>query len=614
LTVAYATDVGLVDIERIEVLRGPQGTLYGSNAIGGAMRIVPAEPDPRGVDAFWEAGMETVTDGDIGYRLNGMFNTPAFGDRGAVRGVAYIREVGGYIDNIHTGADDVNNRMTKGARLSGLYRIGEQWSLVGNVTYQSTEWDGNPIENLPQPRTQDQLASPGSDDLSVYELRVDGEFGWGTVRSVTSWYERDTDTLGDLRSFIELVLSLSTNLDPVPENSTTVFNQTSTTQFVQELRFISNDAGRFKWVAGGFYQDVDLHPDQDFPSPGFDAATGGLAAAAGAPDNLTVFRGNYPMKQFALYGEGTYTLTDQLDLAIGVRHSWIERKETSEGIGWLFPTDLVAYSADESVTTPSISLGFRPNETLRLYARAAEGFRPGGTNTPAFFETQVCQDELAALGFDAVPASYGADSLWSYEAGLNVSSNDRRYRFSGAAYHLDWSDIQSIRFLPQCGNLFTENAPKATVDGIELELTAQPLDDLIISAGFAYLRAELAEDAPSFDASEGDRIPGVPEINAHLTAQWYFRRFGEWESYVQGAYSYVGNSFNAFSPAFADEIPSYSMTRLAVGLESDAWSVNLFVNNLFDERGITNIVPDLGDPWVMTSRPRTIGVIVRWRM
>jgi outer membrane receptor protein involved in Fe transport len=615
LTIHYPPDIGLVDIERIEVLRGPQGTLYGSSALGGAMRIFPAEPDARGVDAFWEAGMESVTDGDIGYRLSGMFNTPAFGDQGAIRGVAYVREVGGYIDNLHDGNDDVNNRTTKGARISGLYHIGEQWSITGTVMHQSTEWDGNPIENVPaQPRTQDQLPSPGSDDLSVFELRVDGEFGWGTVRSVTSWYEREWDTRGDLRAFIDLILSLTTTLDPVPENFTTVFNQNDSTQFVQEVRFVSNDSGRFKWVAGVFYQDVELHPNQDFPSPGFDSATGGLAAAAGVPDNLTIFRGTYEMDQFALYGEGTYALNDRLELTLGLRHSWIERRERSTGIGWLFPTDPVDDSADESVTTPGVSLGFRPNETLQMYVRAAEGFRPGGTNPQAFFANDVCQNELAGLGLNGVPTSYAADGLWSYEAGLNTTSNDGRYRFSGAVYHLDWSDIQSAVFLPDCGNVFFENAGEATVDGTELELTARPTDDLYLSAGIAYLRAELAEDAPNFGASKGDRIPGVPELTANLTAQWYFRRFGNWESYVQASYNYIGNSFTQFNPAFADEIPSYSMTRLAVGLESDAWSINLFANNLFDERGITNIVADLRDPWLMTSRPRAVGLVVRWRM
>ena len=614
LTNHYAPDPGLVDIGRIEVLRGPQGTLFGASALGGAMRIIPAEPDPGGVDAFWEAGVETVTDGDIGYRLSGMINSPVLNDRGAVRGVAYIREVGGYIDNLNNGAADVNNRATKGVRLSAMYELNERWEVAGVVMQQSTEWDGNTIENVPtQPRVQDQLFNPGSDDLGLYELRVDGTFGWGTIRSVTSWYERDSDLRADLSDFIEFVLSFSTNLDPVPEISTVIYNQTDTTQFVQELRFVSNDIGRFNWVAGAFYQDVELNPDQDFPSPGFDAATGGLAAAAGAPDNLTVFRGAYTLDQFALYGEGTYALTEQLDLAIGLRHSWIDRRERSTSLGWLFPADPVDSSADESVTTPSFSLGFRPNERVRVYARAAEGYRPGGTNPQAFFASDVCVSELADLGLDEAPAGYGSDSVWSYELGLNTLSRNGRYRFSGAVYHLDWSNIQSSKLLPQCGNTFIENAGEATVTGTELELTAQPLDDLIITAGIAYLSAELAEDAPNFGANEGDRIPGVPEFTASLTAQWYFHRFGEWESYVQAAYSYVGNSYTEFSPDFADEIPSYSMTRIAIGMASDNWSVDLFVNNLFDERGVTNFLSAVGDPWIITSRPRTLGVVVQWR-
>jgi iron complex outermembrane receptor protein len=613
LTVHYAPDPGLVDIDRIEVLRGPQGTLFGSNALGGAMRIFPAEPDPGGVDAFWEAGVENVTDGDFGYRLSGMINTPVLDDRGAVRGVAYLRKVGGFVDNINSGADDVNNRTTRGLRLSAMYELNDRWDVAGVVMQQNTEWDGNTIENLPsQPRKQDQLFTPGSDDLSIYGLRVDGAFDWGAFRSITSWYERDVDARADFRDVVELFLSFLTDLDPVPENSTVLYEQTDTTQFVQELRFVSNEEGRFNWVAGAFYQDVELNPDQDFPSPGFDAATGGLAADAGSPDNLTVFRGTYTLEQIALYGEGTYAPTDKLALAIGLRQFWIKRSETNIGIGWLFPSGAENVSADESGLTPSISLGFRPNEWTRIYARAAEGFRPGGTNPQSFFDSGICQDDLAELGLDDAPAGYSSDSVWSYELGLYASSRDGRYRFSGAVYHLDWSGIQSIKEL-DCGNRFIENAGNATVNGTELEVTAMPLDDLIISAGVAYLRAELAQDSPNFLASEGDRIPGVPEFTANLTAQWYFRRSGNWESYLQAAYSYVGNSFTDFNQAFADEIPSYSMTRIAVGMASDVWSVDLFVNNLFDERGVTNIVFAGGDPWEMTSRPRTIGVVVKWR-
>jgi len=616
LTVHYAPDPGLVDIERIEVLRGPQGTLFGASALGGAMRIFPAEPDPDGIDAFWEAGVETVTDGDIGYRLSGMFNTPVLDDRGAVRAVAYLREVGGYIDNIHTGADDVNNRSTRGVRLSAMYELNDRWEIAGLVMQQNTEWDGNTVENVPsQTRIQDQLYTPGSDDLSLYGLRVDGTFGWGTIRSVTSWYERDVDARADFRDIVALFLSFEPGLDPVPENSTVALDRTDTTQFVQELRFVSNDTGRFSWLAGAFYQDVELQANQDFPSPGFDAATGGLAADAGFPDNLNEFRADYPLDQFALYGEGTYTFTDKLDLAIGLRQYWIERSEASVGPGWLFPTDYAEESEKGSGLTPSVSLSFRPNEKSRIYARAAEGFRPGGTNAEAFFESDACQNDLAALGLDGAPTGYESDSVWSYELGLSASSRDGRYRFSGAVYHLDWSGIQSIKTL-DCGSRFIENAGDATVNGTELELTALPLDDLSITVGLAYRRSELAEDSPNFGAIKGDRVPGVPEFTANLTAQWYFHRFGQWESYAQAAYSYIGNSFTEFDQAspFSFDIPSYSMTRIAIGLQSDDWALDLYVNNVFDERGITNVVFAGGDPWKITSRPRTVGIVVRWLM
>lgn len=614
ILLTFAPDPGLVDIDRVEVLRGPQGTLFGASAIGGAIRILPAEPDPRGTYASWQAGIETVTDGDVGIRLNGVINSPAFSDRGAVRGVAYVREVGGYIDNLNTGAHDVNNRLTIGGRLSVLYNLGDRWNVTGFATYQGTEWDGNTIENVPSlPRKQDQVDSPGLDDISIVDIRLDGAFDWGTFRSITSWYERDLEARADLRAFVEFILAETTGLDPVPENSTTAFNHLKSSQFVQELRLVSSDEGRFNWLAGTFYQNADIHPNQDFPSPGFDEATGGLAADAGFPDNLAVYRSTSTLEQFALYGQATYAFTDNLDVAVGARQFWLDRREIAVGKGWLFPVPPADDSASESGTNPSISLSYRASENLRVYGRAAEGFRPSGTNPTSFFESDVCRDNLAALGIDEAPASYDSDSLWSYELGLYAASSDNRYRFNGAIYRLDWSDIQTLKFL-ECGNWYVENAGEAAVDGIELEFGAQPADKLYVSVGLAYRNAELTEDAPNLFASRGDRIPGVPEFTANAMVEWYFRRFGQWEGSVQAAYSYVGESYTDFDPDFSILIPSYSMTRVAVGLVSDRWSINLFINNLFDERGVTNIIPVPGEPEVMTSRPRTVGLVVGWRM
>jgi outer membrane receptor protein involved in Fe transport len=351
---------------------------------------------------------------------------------------------------------------------------------------------------------------------------------------------------------------------------------------------------------------------QDMPSPGFDEITGGLASAFGLPDNLFQGEYNYTLEQLAFYGDLSYALTDQLELGAGVRWFDIDRGYVGNLMGLFAPLDpIVEGKAEESGVTPRFSLLFDATDGLTLYASAAEGFRSGGVNSPEGSNTPDCIEELESLGFSEYPTNYGSDSLWSYELGAKTRTAGGRVQLNTAFFAIDWSDMQTSRYL-NCGITFVENAGKANSDGIEFELAAYPAQSLEIRLSAQYNKAELAEDVPNLGGSKGDPIPGVPQFSGSLSASYYFSAFGE-DGFVLGSYQYVGKSYNEFDPSVRLELPPYQLVNMRIGLDVGNWSGWLFMNNLFDERGIHGLEYSNIRQALTATPPRTFGVGVRWR-
>lgn len=604
---AYNPDPMLVDIERIEVLRGPQGTLFGASAMGGAIRIITHQPDLLQTAGFVGATVSSIKNGGPGYEINGMFNIPLNGGKAAIRAVGYRRDRDGFINNLTTGVKNANNDQVTGGRLSGTILLSDRVSLTGRIVYQDRESDATNLEDPDvAARTQSRIEEPNGDKWTNYNLVVNADFAWGNLVSSTSYLDRtiaaDIDVSAFLTTFFEV------------DNPLTTENRDKVKEFVQEVRIVSKGDGRFNWLAGIFYQDQDERFNANFPSPGFDELTGGLASTFGPPDDLFVSRPVSTLEQVALYGELSYQFTDSLAFVAGLRWFDIDRDFESTSVGLFVPGSSAASgSARETDVTPKLSLSYAATEDLTLYGMAAKGFRSGGVNPLTTTGIPQCDADLAALGFSEFPISYDSDSLWSYELGAKSRWVGGRFQLNAALYHIDWSDIQTSKLL-SCGVAFVENAGKAVSDGIEIEVVSRPTDSVDITVGASYNIAELEDDAPNLGGIAGDPIPGVPRLAANVGVSFYFSAFGGREAFIHGDYQHVGSSYSDFDRTIRVKLPGYDMVNLRVGLNTEHWSIALFIDNLLDDRGILTDINDpiLGGHFVTATPPRTVGVSATW--
>jgi outer membrane receptor protein involved in Fe transport len=596
----------LVDIARVEVLRGPQGTLYGASSMGGAIRVITHAPEFDQRSAFVETNVYSVAHGDLGGDLEGMLNLPLT-SRFATRVVGYVTSGGGFIDNVGTAKHDVNADQVLGGRVSGSYLASDRLSIQATISHQDRETDGLGINNISQGRYRQLTMSEEAltDRWTVSNVVLTYELDDGQVISSTSFLDRWWRDVTDISGFLDFFSASGT---------VTADHTQDLYELVQELR-VSKTRGALEWLGGLFYMKRDQTWDASFPAPGFDASTNGLATSFGLPDNLSIGRVTYDHEHFAAFGELTYSFADSWTGTLGGRYFIISEDAVGNSVGLLASGSAADSShARNSGFTPKVAVSYTPNAQMLVYATVSEGFRPGGPNFGV--PEEICSDSLAAIGLTSAPETYDPDSLWNYELGARSVSRDGRLSASAAAYHMDWSDVQILAFLT-CGSGFMDTTGNAQSDGIEFELTFVPREGLELGLNGAYIHAELTRDIPSLGARSGDRMPGVPAIAASGSVTWRSAISSNLAYIISGDANYVDKTYGAFVPAASVRLtaPSRTLVSARVGLEGARWSGFVYCDNLFDEYGIVNTVDDFGlhpgGDWYNVVRPRTVGVTLR---
>ena len=599
---AYSPDPLLVDIDRVEVLRGPQGTLFGSGSMGGAIRILANRPNPLATEGFAGVSLSTTAHGGPGYEVQAMLNRPLFEGRAAFRGVAYYRNLDGWIDNTTLVNGDVNDNETIGIRLSGLWGGTERLTVSAKYAYQDRQSDGSGFDQGDPPWTQQRLVPElNADEWSLLNLDVLYRFDWGRLISTTSWFDRSTRTEGD-----------GTAVYSGPGITTAIGTYHSEQQdLVQEFRLQSDGGLNLDWLLGLFYQDQDYRLDHEVVVPGFDERTGGLASAFGTPDRLLVARSDRPTEQVAAFGDVIWHFGERWEGSLGGRWFRFEHASDSSAAGLLAGGGRSTQTqASETGFTPKASLSYLPGDEWMLYGTVAGGYRPGGANETVFEEWATCKPFFELFGLPGIPPEYVSDSLWSYELGLKTGWTSRQVYLNAAIFYLDWSDMQTPAGLP-CGAQWVQNVGEATSKGAEFELVAWPGRNLELRLNGAWTDARLDQDVFFLGGREGDRVPGVPEYTFGGALTWFFNAFGEADGSIRVDYQYVGSSANGFAyTPVRSEIPSYSLVNLRLGLGRGRWQGTLYINNLFDERAIIT-VHDLPEHWVVTARPFTVGISLR---
>lgn len=619
----YNPDLGVVDVERVEVLRGPQGTLYGASSMSGTIRIVTAKPDPEAFSGAVGGNVSSTKRGDINHRVKASLNIP-LADATAMRLNVYNSSKGGFIDNVAPGfeEEDYNSEDIIGARAQ-IGHFGEKVDIVAAIMYNKLEADGASDEYIPNP-ADPQVAAVTDEFQTVkvvqdfYEqeffganLNIDYDFGPVTLTSATSYFDMDIEkNLDDTFR----VLAVTPIVAPFSNYQAWDTNES----FIQELRLSSNTDGPLEWVLGAYYEANDRDFIQTQPTPGTNAffaiTLGGIppcptltSTCFGAVTD-SVFDGttNIDSEQFALFGEATYSFTDVFRVKLGLRYFDYENDVFIFGAG---PAN-GGVSTDEDVIkeddiVPKVEVTYDITEDHMAYATYSEGFRLGGITG---FVPEVCTAELAALG-SSPGAPFNSDSLKNYEIGAKTAWANNRFIANVALFRNEFDDIQTNAPL-NCGFFQLLNGGTIENTGFEGEFTYLASEELTFRFGFSYVDSEVTEPVPGVNF-DGDEPPYIPEFSASGSVD-YGKPIGNGIGYLRADVRHVGSSGNEFStqPTLS-KLPSYTIVDLTLGYDLDDWSFGIFAKNLFDDDVITNIDPDRVQPDQLTrGLPRTIGVSV----
>ncbi|HEY8614777.1 MAG TPA: TonB-dependent receptor [Phenylobacterium sp.] len=660
----FTPDLDLFDLDRVETLRGPQGTLFGSGSVGGTIRYITNQPRLGVSEGQVEGNLNLVDGDDFGGHLKGAINIPV-SDAMAVRAVAYHTKYGGFIDALREGGrrdEDVNDGTRTGGRLSVLFQPTENLSLTPRVVYQEIKADGfnreevynlyaNPFTTTRPAVTFDDreqfllLDEAFEDKTFLADLTAEADLGAVTLTSITSYIDRDILVSRDasaLTGSVSVDLGFPASAVLLPSN---LRDTTDLEQFSQEVRIASNTEGPLQWLVGAFYSKVDRVYNQRLPTPGYDAATDAVLGAGTSASVRNGFQANspynaslpYDIKQRAVFGEATYDF-GRLSLTAGGRYYDFdeERQFISGGLFANGDNDTDKTSSDGF--TPRVLVSYEFSDAVTFNAQAAKGFRLGGVNDPLNLPLCTPQDAAIFGGFQ----SYDDETLWNYEAG--VKSSFGGVTFNAAGFYTDIKNLQTTLDAGSCSSRVVFNVPEAHTMGLEAEFTARLADGLDLSVSGSVVEAEF--DSTVRDGTgaviggirEGNRLPSVPkfQISASATytrpiragvdgfinvsAQHVGSRYTQASDQEQNPRSFVsGLAFGGATGTRATivdlKLPAYELVNFSVGVEMEnGTDIVAYVNNVFDENPRLSFDRERGGRarlGFQVGQPRTAGVTVR---
>ncbi|WP_420140754.1 TonB-dependent receptor [Sphingomonas sp.] len=608
-----AGDFDTFDIARIEVLRGPQGTLYGANALGGILKFVTNAPDPTKVEARVRGSVEGVDGGQASYMGSAVVNLP-LSETLALRASGFYRDIGGFIDSIGTGGSDVdkniNTSKNYGGRVSALFKPSADFSIQLSAYLQNIDVNGSDsVDSDPATgRTlygrlsQSQFVPEFSDiRYRVYNGVLNYDFGFASVVSSTSYSTLKQNFRVDLTPSYGVIVEQALG---VPND----FYQDQTTRvrrFTQEVRLQSPADDVFEWLVGGYYTNEKGLIDQLLI-----AATPGTVTPVPGLPLLGSARAPSRYREYAGFANATVHFGPRFDLTFGGRYShnsqWSDQASDGALVGG--ETILPRARSSENVFTYSVSPKFKMSDDASVYARVAKGFRPGGPNT------------LPPNAPEAL-RTYDSDSLVSYELGLKAQTPDRFFSIDASVFHIDWKDIQVYGVVDNFGLNF--NGGKAKSDGFEFTATVRPTPGLSASVNGAYTDAKLKDDTPpEVGGLDGDRLPYTPKFSVAANLDYEWTLATETEAYVGTSLRHVSQATATYNAGLRAEngrqpyVRGYEVLDLRAGVEFGRYSVEIYAKNLTNVAGKTSldqgVPPNL--PFAASAagviRPRTIGVTV----
>jgi iron complex outermembrane recepter protein len=653
------------DLERVEVLRGPQGTLYGASSLGGTLKFIGKQPDLKRLGGNALAEVSSTDHGGTNHVLQGVINIPLMAGTAAVRLGVQTGQDSGYIDQVDVNAPTkviakgINNNRWDVFKFNGLVQFGRDWSLTPALfmqRYRSADIDAAYVAvgdyqsaNVGAPlaifQTSKIVREPGKDKLSLPSLTLNGDVGVGDITAVLSKYKRNFDRTQDGTSINSVYIgSVVTNTAlgekvgflPSLVNLNNKVDQTSL-----ELRIASKgyEPGRvpLTWIAGYFNARTKTEVFDDEPVVGINAAFKAAKIDINDPNQLAdsfqdaflndssyYSARHYNDKQASLFGEVTYHAGPTLRATAGLRVLRASQHFTREGDRYYAggPSSVVVDSSARA-TTPRFALNWDADKSTTLYTNIAKGFRLGSANRPVPLTALVKQD-LVTLGLPGtIPAAFKPDSLWSYEAGSKMRLLDGRLTLNLAAFYIKWKDIQQSVVLPDSGFDFETNVGRATSKGMEFEMKARVTEQLTLNFSGSTTDARFSENTPALgtdstgelNVRQGDRVQGVPKYNARVGFEYRFAAFGNAGAFVRASSQWTGPSNGSFVRDSTDHLrPGYITTDFGAGLNFEQFDLTLFVKNLGNNRTVLQQPSIQGVDTVYRQRPRTIGLTLNYTM
>jgi iron complex outermembrane receptor protein len=596
-------DIDPGDLARVEVLRGPQGTLYGSSSMGGVVNFVMREPSLDGYSGYLETGTSVIQNGiGSGYNLRGAANVPV-NETTAFRVSGYSYTDPGYIDDPVHNLGGVNRTEAYGGRASILFKPSDVFSLKFNTLYDHIDHEGSSEVDVPTagyPSTaglgdlqQNYIPGIGGQryEVKAYSLTLNAKL-WGNINlvSLTGYNDVYDPSTFDWSNAFGANAEKNFGVDGAAN-----FSYGRYKKITEEVRLSSSIGNNFDWLLGGFYSHTHLYGYEVIAAE--DPTTGRSVGA----DWVLIYPRTY--EEAAAFANLTYRITDRLDIQIGGRESQDQERdapETQEGpyVG-ATPSVSPAEASKDNAFTYLVTPRFKLSSDLMVYARLASGFRAGGPNQQGI----------------GIPPAYAPDKTQNYEVGAKGNLFDKKLSIDGSLYYINWKDIQIQKFSAQ--NLtFTSNGSGAKSEGVEISVTVRPAEGLSISGWYTYDDAVLTQPFPvntPLYGEPGDRLPLSSRNSGNLSVQQEFPVADNVTGFVGATEIFVGDRVGIFtSTALRQNLPAYEMTDLRAGINYGTWTTNIYVNNLTNERGLINgglgyILPYA----LMYTTPRTVGLSVR---
>ena len=665
----FTPDLDLFDLSRVEVLRGPQGTLFGSGSLAGTVRYITNQPQLGVSDSVGEFTLNSVADGGTGGSVKFAVNQP-LGDTAAMRVTGYYTGFPGYMDAVKPGLrreDDVNDGERFGARVALRFEPSDRFTVTPRVIYQEIETNGwnraddfnilgnaftttRPAVDLDETEQFIQFEEPFTDEFLLADLNLEYRFGDDmALTSVTSYSDRDILAIRDATALTASITGGSIGLsEPVYTLDAPLNDATTAQVLTQELR-VSNVGDALSWVLGAFYSSTDRDYGQSLPVTGFQTATGIPTQGLRAPRDVLFFSDlSYDLEQRAIFGEATWDATERIELTGGVRYYDFEedREQIFDGIFAHDNTGTALVSTPGSTEAdgfaPRVIASFAVTENTTLNAQVAKGFRLGGINDPLNIPLCTPEDLVTFGGRDR----WEDETLWNYEVGSKSTIMDGRGTFNVALFQSDIEDLQATVTAGSCSSRVIFNVPEARSRGAELEINAAPSPSFDFSIAASYNDSELQSTLTSggqvvAGIQAGNRLPSVPEFQASLAGTYQRTVFADWLGFVTATYQHVGSRFtqigdqaagfgivdlNSFGAntiggpltagtfRFDPELPAYDVVNLRVGALHERWEVAFFVNNVTDEVALLSLDQERGTRARVSyfiNQPRTFGLTTR---